>query len=89
MILLEINYSIVSAIKAKSGAVQVRIVILIAILALARKLILLDYKSVGADVLIALGGLSLSLGVLYWLLADSDHRRRPQSAPPSTVETPP
>ncbi len=63
LILLEINYSIVSAMRERSGAVQVRIVVLIAILAIARKLILLDYKAAGAEILLGLGGLSLSLGV--------------------------
>jgi len=91
LILLEINYSIVSAMRAKSGAVQVRIVVLIAILAIARKLILLDYKAAGAEILLGLGALSLSLGALYWLLADGDQRRRrpPNSTAPSADAAPP
>ena len=86
MILLEINYSIVSAKRTKSGAVRARIVILIAILALGRKLILVVYTSAGADVLLALHGFSLSPGVLYWLLTDSDHGWQ-RNAPLSTGET--
>jgi uncharacterized membrane protein (DUF373 family) len=76
LILLEFNHSIVLAIQQRSGAIQVRIVVLIAILALARKLILLDYRSASGEMLLGLGGLALALGALYWLIADSDRRRR-------------
>lgn len=86
LILLEFNHSIAVALRARSGAIQVRIVVLIAILVLARKLILLDYKSVSLETLLGFSGLALSLGVLYWLLADGDRRRR--GAAPDALERP-
>jgi uncharacterized membrane protein (DUF373 family) len=80
LILIEFNHSIALAMRRRSGVLQVRVVILIAIIVIARKLILLDYASVGLNTLLGLGALALSLGVLYWLLTDVDHRR-PPSAP--------
>jgi uncharacterized membrane protein (DUF373 family) len=74
LILLELTHSIALAIRTHSGAVQVRVVVLIAILAVARKLILLDYKAASPPLLLALGGLALSLGALYWLLAQGERR---------------
>jgi len=75
LILMEFNHSIVLSMRTRSGAIQVRIVVLIAILAIARKLILLDYKSAHLELLLGLGGISLALGLVYWLLADGDRRR--------------
>jgi uncharacterized membrane protein (DUF373 family) len=82
LILLEFNHSISTAMRTRSGAIQVRVVVLIAILVIARKLILLDYRTVKLETLLGLGGLSLSLGVLYWLLADGDRRRPAPETPP-------
>jgi uncharacterized membrane protein (DUF373 family) len=80
LILIEFNHSIALSMRRRSGVLQVRVVILIAIIVIARKLILLDYTSVALDTLLGLGALALSLGVLYWLLTDVD-RRRPPSTP--------
>lgn len=82
LILLEFNHSIAVAVRTKSGPIQVRIVVLIAILVIARKLILLDYKSAGLETFLGFGALALALGVLYWLIADSDRRERVSGPPP-------
>ena len=76
IILVEFNHSIVLAIRQRSGAIQVRIVVLITIIVLARKLILLDYAAASVETLLGLGGLALSLGGLYWLISDGEQRRR-------------
>ena len=80
LILIEFNHSIVLAMRRRSGILEVRVIILIAIIVIARKLILLDYANTTLELLLGLGGLALSLGVLYWLLTDIE-RRRPPSAP--------
>ena len=80
LILIEFNHSIVLAMRRRSGILEVRVIILIAIIVIARKLILLDYANTALEMLLGLGGLALSLGVLYWLLTDIE-RRRPPSAP--------
>ena len=70
IILVEFNHSIVLAIRQRSGAIQVRIVVLITIIVIARKLVLLDY----AETMLGFGGLALSLGGLYWLISNGEER---------------
>jgi uncharacterized membrane protein (DUF373 family) len=77
LILIEFNHSIVLAMRRRSGILEVRVVILIAIIVIARKLILLDYANTTLEMLLGLGGLALSLGALYWLLTDIERRRPP------------
>ena len=79
IILVEFNHSIVLAIRQRSGAIQVRIVVLITIIVLARKLVLLDYAAASTETLLGLGALALSLGGLYWLISDGERRRAPDS----------
>jgi uncharacterized membrane protein (DUF373 family) len=83
IILVEFNHSIVLAIRQRSGAIQVRIVVLITIIVLARKLVLLDYAAASVETLLGLSGLALALGGLYWLISDGEQRRR---APDSIVQ---
>jgi uncharacterized membrane protein (DUF373 family) len=83
IILVEFNHSIVLAIRQRSGAIQVRIVVLITIMVLARKLVLLDYAAASVETLLGLGGLALALGGLYWLISDGEQRRR---SPDSIVQ---
>jgi uncharacterized membrane protein (DUF373 family) len=80
IILLELNHSIIAALRARSGAIQVRIVVVIAIIVVARKIILLDYGSSGVDKLLGIAAMLLALGVLYWLIGDADRRRMAASA---------
>ena len=83
LILLEFNHSIAVALARKSGIIQVRIVVLIAILVVARKLILLDFKTATLDQLAGIAGVALALGALYWLIGVARHEReatRPHDA---------
>jgi len=75
IILLEFNHSIVLAIRQRSGAIQVRVVVLITIIVLARKLVLLDYAKANVETLLGFGGLAIALGGLYWLIVDGERRR--------------
>ena len=50
---------------------QVRIVVLIAILALARKFLVLDPKEYDAATMAAYAAMAVSLGVIYWLINSS------------------
>ncbi|HEY1300270.1 MAG TPA: phosphate-starvation-inducible PsiE family protein [Stellaceae bacterium] len=83
LILIEFNHSIVLAMRRHSGVLQVRVIVLITIIVIARKLILLDYASASLQTLLGLGGLALALGVLYWLLSDIDRRRRGRADEPA------
>lgn len=50
--------------------------LLIAMLALARKFIIIDVTTLGADKLAALAIVILALGAVYWLVRESDQRQQ-------------
>jgi len=80
LILLEFNHSVFVALTERSGAIQARILVRIAILVVARKLMLTDFATAEVQLLLGFGGLLLALGGLYWLISDGD-RRRPSGSP--------
>ena len=80
LILLEFNHSIAVSLKQKTGIVQTRIVVLIAILVIVRKIILLDFKTASIETLAGHAGVALALGLLYWLIVASSHRSGPAAS---------
>jgi uncharacterized membrane protein (DUF373 family) len=68
LILIEFNHSIAVAITTKSGILQARPIVLITILVIARKVILLDFKTATFEQLLAISALAVAFGLLYWLL---------------------
>lgn len=74
LIALEFKHSILRVVAAGKSIIQVRTVLLIALLALARKLIILDLKQYSPSTLLALAALLLALGVTYWLVRDRESR---------------
>jgi uncharacterized membrane protein (DUF373 family) len=85
VILLEFNHSIYIALKQKSGAIQVRVIIRITVLVIARKLMLQEVAATNFQTLLGFGGLLLALGALYWLISSAD-RRNPMRESPSSEE---
>jgi uncharacterized membrane protein (DUF373 family) len=81
LILVEFNHSIALAIRRRVGVLQARVIVVIAIIVIARKLILLDYATTDLPTLLALAGLALALGALYWLLSEIERRRRAAGLP--------
>ena len=82
LILLEFNHSIATSLRNKSGILQARVVVLIAILVVARKIILLDFKTASLETLGGIAGMALALGVLYWLLrVGANHSPSASKAP--------
>ena len=77
LILLEFNHSIAVSLKQKTGIIQARIVVLIAILVITRKIILLDFKTASIESLAAHAGVALALGALYWLMSASNRHAAP------------
>jgi len=77
LILLEFNHSITVSLAEKTGIIQARFVVLIAILVVARKIILLDFKSATIETLAGHAGVALALGLLYWLMAAANRVQRP------------
>jgi uncharacterized membrane protein (DUF373 family) len=74
LIALEFNHTLQYVITREQGIVQARVVLIIAQLALARKVIVTDLTSVSASWLAALAALIVSLGAAYWLLSLSGVR---------------
>ncbi len=83
LIAMEFKHSILEVLERRAHIIQVETVVLIALLALARKFIILDTATMEAAKLLGLAAIALVLGVVYWLLRDRDDRaialrRRPR-----------
>jgi uncharacterized membrane protein (DUF373 family) len=76
IIALEFKRSLQIVTEHKDTVVQVRSVILIAMLAIVRKLIILDLAAANAAELFGLAVAILALGAVYWLVRDQDTRAR-------------
>ena len=76
IITLEFKRSLLGLAERKGGVVQVRTVILIGILAVVRKLIIIDLSSADTYHLLALAATILALGAVYWLVRERDERQR-------------
>jgi uncharacterized membrane protein (DUF373 family) len=76
IIALELKRSLLVVAERHDSIVQVRTVILLALLAIVRKLMILDLSSTNALQLFALAAAILALGGVYWLIRDQDTRER-------------
>ena len=91
IIALEFKRSLLVVAHRQESIVQVRTVILIALLAIVRKLMILDLASTESSQLFALAAAILALGAVYWLVRDQDrsiehdqpaqHRKRRDNRP--------
>lgn len=70
LIAMEFKHSIVRAALRRDSIVQVRTVLLIALLALSRKFVILDSSATPASTIAALGFATLVLGAVCWLLRE-------------------
>ncbi|MFN3544889.1 MAG: phosphate-starvation-inducible PsiE family protein [Thiobacillus sp.] len=73
LIAMEFKHSILKVALRRDSIIQVKTVVLIALLALSRKFIILD-ADVAPAKLAALAGAALALGLVYWLLRERDLR---------------
>lgn len=85
LIALEFNHSILSVLERKHGIIQVRTVVLIALLALVRKFIILDATKTEPMTLLGLAVAVLALGTVYWLVREQDRRDAPDAPSPDEV----
>lgn len=79
LIAMEFKHSIIKVVLRKESIIQVKTVLLIALLALARKFIILE-PDIAPGKLAALAATTLALGVTYWLLRERDDRLTGQAA---------
>jgi uncharacterized membrane protein (DUF373 family) len=68
IIALEFKRSLLVVAERRHGVVQVRTVILIALLAIIRKLMIIDLSSTDAQQLLALAAAIVALGSVHWLV---------------------
>jgi uncharacterized membrane protein (DUF373 family) len=76
IIALEFKKSLLVIAERSESVVQIRSVVTIALLAICRKVIILDLRETDAAQLFALAAAILALGVVYWLIRHSDQRLR-------------
>jgi len=90
LIALEFNHTMQYVITRERGIIQGKIVILIAQLALARKVTVTDPYDVPPTSVAALAALALALGATYWLMRDdpTGGRAGPQHPPASDAPQP-
>jgi len=74
IIALEFERSLLVLAERERGIVQVRTVILIALLAIVRKLMIMDMGAADVGEIFALAAAVLALGAVYWLVRDQDRR---------------
>jgi uncharacterized membrane protein (DUF373 family) len=75
IIALEFKRSLLVSVERHHSVVQVRTVILIAMLAIVRKLLILDVGH-ATEELFALAAAIIALGAVYWLVRDQDQSER-------------
>lgn len=76
IIALEFKRSILVVAERRYSVVQARAIVLIALLALVRKILILDINTSGAVQLLGVGAAILALGAVYWLVGEQERRDR-------------
>jgi uncharacterized membrane protein (DUF373 family) len=76
MIALEFNRSLQYVMRGKKSIFQTQVILLIALLAVARKFIIMDMEEMTPTTMAGLAAVALALGVVYWLLHDYEDRHR-------------
>src|SRR5437879_9125025 len=74
LIALEFNHTLQYVVTREQSIIQTKVVLLIALLALARKVIILDLQEMSPGHLLGLAAIALVLGVTYWLMRERDDR---------------
>ena len=72
LIALEFKHTLLIVKHHRRAIVQVRAVVLIALLALVRRFIILDLYQTPPSVVAALAGAALALGIVFWLVSNPE-----------------
>jgi uncharacterized membrane protein (DUF373 family) len=75
---LEFNHTLLSILQRKESIVQLRTVVLIAILVMARKFMIIDVTTLEPLVIIGLALAILALGCVYWLVGGQTRPAAPR-----------
>jgi uncharacterized membrane protein (DUF373 family) len=71
---MEFNQTLQYVVAREQSIIQTKVVLLIALLALARKFIILDVHDLSPGHLLGLAAITLVLGIAYWLVRERDDR---------------
>jgi uncharacterized membrane protein (DUF373 family) len=74
IIALEFKKSLLVVAERRQNVVQIRSMVMIALLAICRKVIILDIKETDALEILALAAAILALGIVYWLIRGGERR---------------
>jgi uncharacterized membrane protein (DUF373 family) len=74
LIALEFNHTLQFTVARQQSIIQTKVVLLISLLALSRKVIVLDLERTTPGELLGLAALTLALGVVYWMMRERDDR---------------
>lgn len=91
LIALEFNHTFHYVVVKEQSIVQTKVMLLIALLALAHKFIILDVNEMTPRHLLGLAAITLGLGVMYRLMRERDDRiplTRKRTARPEASELP-
>jgi uncharacterized membrane protein (DUF373 family) len=75
IIVLEFRRSLLILPERGRSVVQVRAVVIIAVLVIVRKLLIVDPSTTSTQQMFALAGAILALGGVHWLVRDQDRRK--------------
>jgi len=84
LIALEFNHTLRYVVTREQSIIQTKAVLLIALLAMARKFIVLDVHEISAGEMLGLAAITFVLAVAYWLMRERDDRGA--SAPLSATD---
>jgi uncharacterized membrane protein (DUF373 family) len=74
IIALEFKKSLLVVAERRQNVVQIRSMVMIALLAICRKVIILDIKETDSLEILALSAAILALGIVYWLIRGGERR---------------
>jgi len=82
LIALEFNHTLQYVVRREQSIIQTRVVLLIALLAVSRKLIVFDLHDIEAPEMLGLAAITIALAGAYWLVRDRDDRAGTKSDDP-------
>ena len=85
LIALEFNHTLRFVVAREQSIIQTKTVLLISLLAMARRFIILDLTAASSTELLGLAAVTLGLGATYWLMRERDDRPGVPSAGPGTI----
>ena len=74
LIALEFNHTLQYVVTREQSIIQTKTVLLISLLAMARKFIIMDIHESNTNELMGFAAVTLALGITYWLMRDRDDR---------------